>query len=116
MPDQNAPTPTEFAALLIGHSKGRAHDTASKLLRDAVEAVKQTGRRASVTVTFDISQIKNNSRMVQIGDKVTAKIPEEKSDSVWFTDDEGGLHRNDPEQLRMEYGTADGKSAAAGRD
>jgi hypothetical protein len=51
-----------------------------------------------------------------VGDKVTAKIPEEKSDSIWFTDDDGGLHRNDPEQYQMNYGTADGKSAAAGRD
>nr|WP_046285128.1 hypothetical protein [Mycobacterium sp. UM_NZ2] len=111
--DSNA---TEFSELLLRHAKGRAHDTASKLLREAVEAVKQTGRGASVTVTFSISQLKNNPRAVVVGDKVTAKIPEEKSDSIWFTDDEGGLHRNDPEQYEMNYGAADGKSAAAGRD
>lgn len=95
---------TEFASLLLGHAKGRAHTNASKLLRDAVEAVKQTGRKATVTVQFEISAMKNNPRVVQVGDKVTAKIPEEKQDSIWFTDDDGGLHRNDPDQLRMEYG------------
>ena len=96
-------TPTEFAALLLGHARGRAHDTASKLLREATQAVKLTGRAATVTVQIKISQVKNNARMLQIGDKVTASIPEEKSDSIWFTDDEGGLHRNDPEQMRIDY-------------
>lgn len=112
MTDQNAATPTEFAALLLGHARGRAHDTASKLLREATQAVKLTGRPASVTVTIKISQVKNNARMLQIGDNVTAKIPEEKSDSIWFTDDEGGLHRNDPDQLRMDYTNP----TTAGRD
>lgn len=115
MSDSNA---TEFASVLIGHNKGRAHSAASKLLRDAVDAVKSTGRKATVTVTLEIKPMKNNFRVVQIGDKVNATIPEEKSDSVWFTDEDGGLHRNDPDQLRMEYGETpvDGKTAAAGRD
>ncbi|GAS99882.1 uncharacterized protein RMCC_6847, partial [Mycolicibacterium canariasense] len=106
MPEQNhkPADATEFAAVLLGHDKGRAHDNASKLLREAVEAVKLTGRKASVTVKFDIAPMKNNARVVQIGDKVTATIPEDKRDSIWFTDDEGGLHRNDPDQLQMEYG------------
>ncbi|TXH26208.1 MAG: hypothetical protein E6R06_07230 [Mycobacterium sp.] len=96
-------TPTEFATLLLGHARGRAHDTASKLLREATQAVRTTGRAATVTVQLKISQVKNNARILQIGDKVTASIPEEKSDSFWFTDDEGGLHRNDPEQMRIDY-------------
>ena len=103
--NQPTETPTEFAALLLGHARGRAHDNASKLLREATQAVKLTGRSASVTVTLQISQVKNNARIIQIGDKVTAKIPEEKSDSFWFSDDEGGLHRNDPEQMRIDYAT-----------
>ncbi|MCV7255273.1 hypothetical protein H7J86_24220 [Mycobacterium hackensackense] len=104
---------TEFATVLLGHSKGRAHDAASKLLKEAVEAVKLTGRKASVTVKFEISPIKNNNRVVQLGDKVTATIPEEKRDSIWFTDDDGGLHRNDPDQLTMEYGGTPTKSSTA---
>lgn len=96
----------EFAAVLLQHNKGREHDAASKLLRQAVESVKTTGRKASVTVKVDIAPMKNNNRVVQIGVKPTATIPEEKVDSIWFADSDGGLHRNDPEQLRMEYGAA----------
>jgi hypothetical protein len=42
-------TPHEFAAILVTHAKGRAHDTASKLLRELVEAVKLTGKKGDVT-------------------------------------------------------------------
>ncbi len=105
---------TEFAELLLTHARGRAHTTASKLLRDAVEAVRTTRRTATVTVQFSITTIKNNPAVVQVSDKVSAKIPEEKQDSIWYTDDEGGLHRNDPYQMRMDY--SDGKTAAAGPD
>lgn len=118
MAEKNPEDANEFAAVLLQHNRGREHDAASKLLKQAVESVKTTGRKASVTVKLDIAPMKNNQRVVQIGVKPTATIPEEKVDSIWFTDDEGGLHRNDPEQLRMEYGesSADGKTAAAGKD
>ncbi|BBZ65785.1 hypothetical protein MINS_12140 [Mycolicibacterium insubricum] len=101
----------EFAAVLVGHNKGLAHDKASRLLRDAVEAVKLTGKKATVTVALTISPLKNNRRAVQVGDKVTAAIPEPKLESVWYADDEGGLHRNDPEQYRIDYEPTNGTAA-----
>lgn len=48
---------TEFATLLLTHAKGRAHDEATKKLREAVEAVQQTGKAASVTVKLDIKPV-----------------------------------------------------------
>lgn len=109
------PQATEFSELLLKHAKGRAHTQASNLLREAVEAVRRTGKKATVSVQFEISTIKNNPRVLEIGDKVTARIPEQKECSIWYPDDDGGLHRNDPEQLRIDY-PQDGKSASAGRD
>jgi hypothetical protein len=108
---------SEFAHILINHAKGRAHDEATKLLRDAVEAVKNTGKPADVTVKLSIHPVKNNSSIVRIEDKVTSTVPKEPRSSVWFPDDFGALHRNDPTQLEIwENDRADGKSAAAGKD
>lgn len=107
---------TQYGTILLGHDKGRAHDNASKLMRDLVEAVKQTGRKGSVTVKLTVSPMKNNSRVVQISDNVTATIPEDKRDSIWFTDDDGGLHRNDPDQLQMEYGGSTNTKASKGTE
>lgn len=93
--------PSEFAAVLMQHAKGTAHDKATKLLSEAVDAVRQTGKNASVTVTLKLSAVKNNPNVVAIEDAVTAKVPEEKRGSMWFSDDSGGLHRNDPAQYDL---------------
>jgi len=113
------PTTTEFASLLLTHAKGRAHDEATRKLREAVEAVQQTGKAASVTVKLDIKPVDKIPNAFRVSDTVTAKIPEDRRTSMWFGDDQGGLHRNDPNQRSLyddETDTADGKTAAAGRD
>lgn len=110
---------TEFATLLLTHAKGRAHDEATKKLREAVEAVQQTGKAAKVTVTLSIKPVDKIPNAFRIQDAVTASIPEDPRTSMWFGDDQGGLHRNDPNQRSLyddETGPADSKSAAAGKD
>lgn len=110
---------TEFAAALLGHNKGLSHLKATRLLREVVQAVRLTGRKGSVTVKLEIAPLKNNKRATTSSIDVTHSIPEEKTTSVWFVDDEGGLHRNDPEQLRIEYGgqpTATNAATAEGNN
>lgn len=107
----------EFAAILLQCEKGLVHDKASELMREAVAAVKDLGKAAEVTIKLTITPVKNNTRVVQIEAKPSAKIPEPpRSPSIFFADDNGGLHRNDPTQREFDYEPADGKSAAAGRD
>lgn len=106
---------TEFATVLLGHAKGRAHDEATAKLREAVEASLRTGKPASVTVKLAISSI--DGEVIKIADKVTATIPEEPRKSMWYGDSEGGLHRTNPRQHEFDYvGPADNKTAAAGKD
>ena len=93
--------PEEFAAVLMQHAKGRANDEATKVFAEAVEAVKRTGKKATVTVKFDIIPMKNNDTAVRLEDKVTSTIPEAVRSSIWFADDDGKLHRNDPTQIPM---------------
>lgn len=109
----------EFAAVLLQLGKGREHDKASELLTEAVAAVKELGKPAEMTIKLRIDPMKNNSRVVQITAKAAASIPKPPNPpTIFFADDEGGLHRNDPDQREMwtSEQVADGKTAAAGRD
>lgn len=120
MSDSTREPQQEFAATLLNISKGLAHDKASALLTQAVAAVKEQGKAAELVMKVRIEPVKNNSRVVQITAATAAKIPQAPiAPTIFFADDEGGLHRNDPEQRELDYtapATSDGKSAAAGRD
>lgn len=108
---------TEFATLLLTHAKGRAHDKATTKLREAVEAVQRTGKPGAVSVKFNIRPMKGNDDVVRIESNVTSNIPEEAEASIWYTDDGGVLHRNDPNQDPLwQDNHVDGKSAAAGNN
>lgn len=109
----------EFASVLLRHRNGLEHDRATESLREAVAAVKQTGKPAKVSVTLAIKPVGNVPNAVKVTATVGETIPEDVESSMWFTDDNGGLHRSDPTQRSLwdEPTTpSDGKSAAAGRD
>ena len=88
----------DFAAVFLGHAKGRAHTEASKKLAEVVEAVMETGKPGSVTVKLTVSRDKEIKSMVKVADSVTAKVPVEPRRSMWFPGDDHTLHRNDPKQ------------------
>ncbi len=114
----NSSDPTEFGTVLLTHAKGRAHDEATRMLREAVEAVQRTGKPASVTVKLAIKPVDKIPNAFRIQDAVTANIPEDPRTSMWVGDENGGLHRNDPNQGELPYETtsSDGKTSAAGKD
>ncbi|QCW22483.1 hypothetical protein SEA_NEOBUSH_52 [Gordonia phage Neobush] len=91
----------DFAAVFMQHAKGRAHTEASKKLAEVVEAVMETGKPGSITVKLTISRDKDLASVVKIADQVAAKIPTEPRRSMWFPDDDGQLHRNDPRQTSL---------------
>ena len=107
----------EFAAILLQPGLALEHDRASKMLREATAAVKELGKAAEVNIKLRIEPVKNNNSVVQIAARATAKVPQPPTVAkIFFADDEGGLHRNDPTQREFEYGANDGKTASAGHD
>lgn len=116
----------EFASLLVQYQKGIAHAKASEELRDAVAAVQELGKAAEVLIKVKISPMKDNPRVVQTLITSAAKIPKPAPvPAIYFPDDDGVLHRNDPTQREFDYGpnavvmttqAPDGKTAAAGSD
>lgn len=109
---------SEFATVLLQHAKGRAHDEATKALAEVVEAVKRLGKKGEVTLKLTVIPVKNDQTMVYLEDNITATVPKEPRNSLFFTDDHGGLHRNQPGlygSVDADTIPTDGKSAGSGR-
>lgn len=94
------PDQQDFAAVLMSHDKGRIHTEASRKLTEAVEAVMETGKAATITVKIKVATVKDLDA-VKLDAQVTASIPREPSKSIWYVDDDNSLHRNDPRQKSL---------------
>lgn len=92
-----------FADFLREHGRGRTHDELGEALHDLIARVKDTGKKGSVSLTIAVEPMKKDDRMVVVSDQIKLKLPEhDRPAGVWFTDKDGNLTRNDPDQLAFE--------------
>lgn len=83
--------------------KGRPVEEATMALADVVRAVDETGKEGSVTITLKIKPAKHGGPEKTIIAEVKAKKPiADIAGAVFFSDEEGDLHRVDPRQEEME--------------
>jgi hypothetical protein len=88
--------------VLREHDKGAAVIQASEELAELVEAVTNESKPGKLTITITITPNKKSKEAVFFG--VETKLSKPKSTSplsVFFTDENGGLHRRDPRQSEM---------------
>lgn len=91
--------PREFAAVLLEVNGGASHHELSEALRDLVRAVTATGRKGSITYTLTLEPLKRRTDTLVVTDAVTVKAPQpDRTSSVFYTDDDGRLVREDPNQ------------------
>lgn len=101
--------------VLREYRNGRAADVASQRLAELVQAVDETGKAGSLTITFKVKPEKGGGSQKTIACDVKSKIPEiDLPEAVFFSDAEGSLHRADPHQREMF--TEAGARAAASRE
>lgn len=83
---------------------------ASEQLRQAALAAMRSGKKATVTVVLTLEPEKG---ALSIGATVNSKVPPNKSDSltIFYVDDDGGLHRNNPRQRELPLQAHDGGQA-----
>lgn len=97
-PDTDERRTLPFSDTLRKLRRGRTHSELSRELQDLVQAVTTTGRQGTLTLTLKVSRSKATG-MVEIDDTVKVKLPEPQRDaSMFFADDDGNLHRSDPNQ------------------
>jgi hypothetical protein len=82
--------------------KGRPVEEATMALADVVRAVDETGKEGSVTITLKIKPAKHGGPEKTLIAEVKAKKPiADIAPAVFFSDDDGDLHRVDPRQEEM---------------
>lgn len=98
------PVANQFTTILGQIRRGELLDECSEKISQAVAALRLTGKRASITLKLDLVPLTRGCvDSINIDARVSAKLPEpEKKAAVFFTDENNGLHRNDPRQAEFE--------------
>ena len=95
---------------------------AAQQMEEVIRAVQESGKTGTVTLTLTFKPVGSGNREIHVSAKVAAKAPanpdlEERS--IFFADESGQLHRNDPRQGQLYNGpqaVADGSSPAEQRE
>lgn len=91
-----------FAAVLQDINNGQVADQLATDMQTLVNAVREHGRKGSMTLKVEVQPRKGNTYALNVTARVDTKLPApEPVESVFFTDAEGNLHRDDPRQLAL---------------
>ena len=104
-----------FAAFLQEQRRGGLHGELSESLQELVRAVEEHRKAGTLTLTVKVAPFGDGT--VAITDKVALKAPEgERGSGIFFTDEEGNLHRSDPRQQEIWDAVAERRAAKAAGD
>jgi hypothetical protein len=101
--EHDAPTTDRtFWSWLREHKRGSLHSELSEELATLIAAVQEHEKAGSLTLKISVAPA-SDGRMVVVTDDVTSKIPQaDRGASLFFTDEAGGLHREDPMQMKLD--------------
>lgn len=97
--------------ILEEHRGGSALMLASNELAKLVRAVNQTSKSGELTIKMKISPMKGDETAKSISISVKANLPTvDLPMAIFFADEDGSLHRDDPRQHEMRFAKTDGRS------
>ena len=103
--NESEATPAIDSAILTvlqHHRCGTLLTDLSEKLREATEAARREGKKATLTLKIDIKPAGKVPGALTIQDDVKVTLPKpEKVESIFFADDDNSLHRNDPRQKEL---------------
>ncbi len=101
----NSVEPQDFLAWLAGQADGRTVAELSDGLAELVRRVNDTGKKGSIALTIVVEPMKQgDGRTMVVKDSINLKLPEyDRTASIYFTDEDGHLHRNDPRQMAFGF-------------
>lgn len=89
-----------FMAVLREQRNGMTHSELTDSLSEVVQAVLETGKAGSLTLTMKVSL--SGDGAVIVTDDVKVKVPQpERKGSVFFADQFGNLSRSNPNQPEL---------------
>jgi hypothetical protein len=88
---------TPFVEWLATYKKGETDGELTHELRTLIEAVQETGKPGTITLTLRVSR--KGERQVNVIEDVKVKTPQhDRSETIYFVDQHLNLQRNDPRQ------------------
>lgn len=91
-----------FAAVLQDINNGTLADQLALDVQDLVRAVRDLGRKGTLTLKVEVAPRKGNSSALNVTARRELKLPQEEPvESVFFADGEGNLLRDDPRQMAL---------------
>lgn len=94
---------TPFNQVLEHLERGYLVEELGEELAKIVQAVRETGRKGTLTLNIDVAMMKGHEDAVTIAAKVNAKAPQaDRAQTVMFSTYDGDLLRDDPVQHTME--------------
>lgn len=89
-----------FADFLHDHNSGLGANEAGEELHKLVAAVRDTGKKGTVTLRVTVSALDEDTLVTMID--VTSALPKQQAKTaVFFADEDGNLTREDPRQTHL---------------
>lgn len=112
---QPQPPSNGFTRWFSTHRNGAAGADAFEALQALVAAVRETGKKGSLTITLNVRPAtKGIGGAFIVEDDVQVKAPKrERSQALYYGTEDNTLIRENPAQLTMELKTIDGAQEAA---
>lgn len=99
---EDAPAQKPFAVFLQEHKRGSLANELAAKLQEVVAAVIEHGKKGNLTLKLEVSPSKDGMT-VFVTDDVKHNPPKaDRGGSIMFPDAKGNLHRQDPNQMRLE--------------
>ena len=96
--------PQDFLVFLAAQAGGGTVTELSDGLAELVRRVADTGKKGSISLTVAVEPMKGgDGKTMVVKDSISLKLPEyDRTASVYFTDEDGRLHRNNPQQIAWD--------------
>ena len=98
-------THADFLKVMGDVNRGNSPHELSKALEKVVAAVRETGKRGSVTYKLSVAPAgKNTGDQVTVVDDIKADVPcPNRFESIFFATERNTLQREDPRQTKMDF-------------
>ena len=111
--EQQAPAPSNaFLQVMQTHDGGEICNELADAMREATQAVTLSGKASTVEFKVKFTPAARGAFGVVFSAPKVKKSEAERASSIWFGDEHGNLHRNDPRQKELPLRTVQDPQAA----
>lgn len=94
--------------------RGRGVELATDMLAEVVRAVRETNKKGSITIDINVAPDESGDNQMTVTMACKSKVPRPSiPDAIFYADEEGALHRNDPGQTEMFRAVGEGEERTA---